>query len=416
MIKEDIYNKINKIKQMKLKINMERGWPSKEQLELSLPMLDMVTSKTNLLREVDYRGYAGTGGILPLKRLFADMLSTDIENVYIGGTMSTTIMYDIIEKMCSLGKDGNPPWNELEDIKFICPSPGYEKHFKICKRFNITMLPVPMNQDGPDMDIVEKMVIDDCSIKGIWCVPLYSNPTGIVYSDEVVRRLANMQTAARDFIIMWDNAYCVHHLTKRRYTILNILDECTKAGQKDRVFEFTSTSKITFPGAGVGVCASSVDNIKWLEHNSLLQLKTGDKINQLRHYLFLQNMDVVHRHMEKHAAIIKPKFNLIDKKLRCELREIKGIKWNNPKGGYFMHIELLPNMAKAVWMKCKELGVSITPAGSTYPYGIDPQDSTIRLAPTYLSLKEISVAMDVFCCVVKLVYSKNKTGGSYSEC
>lgn len=404
MDRQKCINEYTRLKELKLSINMERGWPSEEQLKLSLPMLNLVTADTELVNEVDYRSYAGTGGILPLRQLFAAVLGISAENIYIGGTMSTTIMYDIINKYYCFGKNGSIPWCKQEKIKFICPSPGYEKHFKICKTFNIEMLPVPIYDDGPDMDIIEEMVIADSTIKGIWCVPLYSNPTGAIYSDEKIRRMASMRTAADDFIIMWDNAYCVHHLTENKHNILNIINECAQYGHRDRVFEFTSTSKITFPGAGVGICASSIENIQWIEKNSLLQLKTGDKINQYRHYLFLKNVDNLANHMAKHAAIIKPKFNLMNEILSSEIGDIKGIRWNNPEGGYFMHIELLPHMATEVWRKCKEAGVSITPAGSTYPYGIDPDDKTIRLAPTFLSAEDLEVAMKVFCSSIKVVY------------
>lgn len=393
-----------RLKKENISISLERGWPSEEQLSLSLPMLDIVTSETELVRDCDYRGYAGTAGIKPLKKVFAEVLDVNPDNIYIGGTMSTTIMYDIVSKFYIFGKDGSTPWSKLEKVKFICPSPGYEKHFKICKTFNIEMIPVGMNDDGPDMGTVEKLVTSDDSIKGIWCVPLYSNPTGCIYSDETVRRLAAMKTAADDFIVMWDNAYCVHHLSDVQNEILNILEEARKFGTDKRVFEFTSTSKITFPGGGVGVCASSRENIKWITDSTLLQLKTGDKINQLRHYLFLPDKNSLLNHMRKHAAIIKPKFDLIDEIFKKELREIKGVKWNNPMGGYFCHLELLPGMAKDVWQTCKDLGVSITPAGSTYPYGIDPEDKTLRLAPTFLSKEDLEKAMMVLCCAIKYVY------------
>lgn len=401
-----IKKQYEEIRNRGISINMERGWPSNEQLELSLPMLDMVQSNTELIREVDYRGYAGTGGILPLKKLFADVLDVEAENIYIGGTMSTSIMYDVINKYYCFGKNGSTPWCKLEKVKFICPSPGYEKHFKICKTFGIEMIAVPMLADGPDMDMAERLIADDDAIKGIWCVPLYSNPTGIVYSDKVVERIASMKSAAKDFVIMWDNAYCVHHLTEKYYCIKNIINESKNVGNPDRVFEFTSTSKITFPGGGVGICASSIDNIKWLEKNSLLQLKSGDKINQLRHYLFLKDKANLLEHMKKHASIIKPKFDLMDEIFRSEIGEIKNIKWNNPEGGYFMHVELLPNMAKLVCKYCKDAGVSITPAGSTYPYGVEKEDKTLRLAPTFLDIDSLTIAMKVISVSIKLAYTE----------
>lgn len=375
-------------------VNMERGWPCREQLDLSMPMLDMVTSSSDLVREVDYRGYAGTAGIEPLKELFADVLEVKPEEIYIGGTMSTSIMYDIVNKAVLFGLDGFKPWKDLEEVKFICPAPGYEKHFNICKTFNIKMIPVEMKDDGPDMDEVEKLVSNDESIKGIWCVPLYSNPTGTIYSDETVRRIANLNAKAPDFRVFWDNAYVVHHLTGTRYSILNIIRECEKAGVPNRVWEFTSTSKITFPGGGVGVCASSVENIKWLTKNSLLQLKSGDKINQLRHYLFLKTKENLLAHMDKHRAIIAPKFDIVDEILTEELGGNKDIcKWDKPKGGYFFNLELKSGIAKRTWELCKNAGVAITPAGSTFPYGLDPRDSFLRLAPTYPSTEDLKIAI-----------------------
>ena len=387
-----------------LSLNMERGWPCKEQLELSMPMLSMVDETTDLCLEVDYRGYAGTGGIDPLKKLFSNILDVSDEELYIGGTMSTTIMYDIVNKAMLWGFDGYKPWREMEKVKFICPSPGYEKHFKICKTFEIEMVPVPIYSDGPDMDLVEKLVSEDGLIKGIWCVPLYSNPTGSVYSDTVIERLAIMNTKADDFRILWDNAYCVHHLTDEEITIKNIIRECEKAGNPDRVFEFASTSKITFPAGGVAVCASSKKNIKWLTDHMLLQLKSGDKINQLRHVLFLKDREGVRAHMQKHRAIIKPKFDLIDRILHEELDEWKIAKWINPKGGYFINLELNDGIAFRVWELCKEAGVRITPAGSTFPYGDDKEDKYLRLAPTYLSIAELETAMKLLCLAVKIAY------------
>ena len=388
-----------------ISLNMERGWPCKEQLELSMPMLDLVTSHTNLCLENDYRGYAGTAGIAPLKKLFAEVLQVSEEQIYIGGTMSTTIMYDLINKAVVFGVDGFMPWKDFKGgVKFLCPSPGYEKHFNICKTFGIEMIQIPMNDFGPDMDFVEELVKEDDSIKGIWCVPLYSNPTGIIYSDETIQRLASMETKAEDFRIIWDNAYCVHHLTVEKCQIRNIIDECMEHGYPDRVFEFTSTSKITFPGGGVGVCASSVDNIKWLTQKSLLQLKSGDKINQLRHSMFFPSVEALNAHMKKHMDIIKPKFDLVDRILHEQLDEWNIATWINPKGGYFINIKLLNGMAHNVWEKCKEVGVSITPAGSTFPYGEDKEDAYLRIAPTYPSLEDLDKAMHVLCVAIKLSY------------
>lgn len=390
-------------------LNMERGWPCKEQLELSMPMLDLVTSHTDLCLENDYRGYAGTAGIVPLKKLFAEVLRVSSEQIYLGGTMSTTMMYDLINKAVLFGLDGFLPWKDFGGrVKFLCPSPGYEKHFNICKTFEIEMVQVPMNDFGPDMDLVEELVKNDDSIKGIWCVPLYSNPTGIIYSDETVQRLASMKTKAEDFRIIWDNAYCVHHLTDEKYQIKNIIDECMKYGHPNRAFEFASTSKITFPGGGVGVCASSIDNIKWLTQKSLLQLKSGDKINQLRHAMFFPSVEALDAHMRKHKDVIKPKFDLVDRILHEQLDGWEVATWINPKGGYFINIKLLNGMAHDVWKKCREAGVSITPAGSTFPYGDDKEDAYLRIAPTYPSLEDLDEAMHLLCVAIKLSYLERK--------
>lgn len=387
-----------------MQLNMERGWPCKEQLELSSRMLDLVTSDTILEQEVDYRGYAGTAGIEPLKKLFAEVLGVSTEEIYIGGTMSTTLMYDIVNKAVLFGLDGNRPWKDYDQISFLCPVPGYEKHFKICTTFNINMIPITMDNNGPDMDEVERLVASDETIKGIWCVPLYSNPTGIIYSDEVITRLASMKTKANDFRIFWDNAYCVHHLTDKKYTIMNIIRKANECGNPNRVFEFASTSKITFPGGGVGLCASSAENIKWLTKNSLLQLKSGDKINQYRHYLLLQNAEGLDKHMAAHRAIIGPKFEMVDHILHEELDEWNIVDWDKPKGGYFFNLKLKPGMAKKVWEKCTNAGVLITKAGSTFPYGNDPEDAYIRLAPTYPPISDLEKAMHVIAVAMKLTY------------
>lgn len=389
-----------------LHINMERGWPCREQLDLSMPMLDLVNSKTELEREVEYRGYAGTGGIEPIRKLYAEILDVSPDEVYVGGTMSTTIMYDLIGKAFLFGFPGSKPWKDVGKIRFICPSPGYEKHFKICMEYGIEMIPVPMHDDGPDMDMVEELVKNDSSIKGIWCVPLYSNPTGAIYSDETVTRFAKMETAAEDFRIFWDNAYCVHHLTDEKITIRNIIRECEAFGCPGRVFEFASTSKITFPGGGVGVCASSRSNVEWLIKRSLLQLKSGDKVNQLRHALFLKDLDHVNEHMKKHRDIIKPKFDLIDHILHEELDGLGAAEWVNPKGGYFINLVLKPHMAKRVWQLCKDAGVDITPAGSTFPYGVDEEDRYLRLAPTWPKLEDLETAMRVLCVSIKIAFAE----------
>lgn len=394
----------------KITLNMERGWPCKEQLDLSVPMLDVVNSRVDLCRENDYRGYAGTGGILPAKELFALLFEVTTEQIYMGETMSTTIMYDLMSRAMMFGFPGYPAWKTFDKVKFICPSPGYEKHFKICESFDIEMIPVSMNVDGPDMDAVEKLVMSDQMIKGMWCVPLYSNPTGSIYSDEVIERIAKMHTKAKDFKVFWDNAYCVHHLSDENIKIKNIIECCEKFGNADRVFEFASTSKITFPGAGIAMCISSKNNINWLTKSRLLQLKTGDKINQLRHVLFLKDLDGISKHMKRHQAIIKPKFDLVDSILHAELDGWEIASWIKPKGGYFINLELECGMAQKVWELCKAAGVSFTPAGSTFPYGIDQEDRFLRIAPTYPEKEELKMAVELLCIAIKLVYLREKDG------
>lgn len=402
---DEIRKEYEQFKKKDIHLNMERGWPCREQLELSMPMLDLVDSKTELCREVDYRGYDGTGGIQPIRELFAGVFDVPSDQIYVGGTMSTTIMYDIVNRAVLFGFAGHRPWKDQGTVKFICPSPGYEKHFKICQTYGIEMIPVRILEDGPDMDTIENLVLNDSSIKGIWCVPLYSNPTGTVYSDEVVTRLAEMKTAAEDFRIFWDNAYCVHHLTEEKISVKNIIRECQNCGHPDRVFEFASTSKITFPGGGIGLCVSSKANIDWLSKSALLQLKTGDKINQFRHVLFLKDLAGIDTHMKKHRDIIGPKFDLVDKIFHERLDGWNIAKWTKPKGGYFFNLELLPGMAKRTWLLCKEAGVMFTPAGSTFPYGTDPEDRYLRLAPTYPSIDELKEAITLLCIAIKLVYA-----------
>lgn len=381
---------------------MERGWPCKQQLDLSMPMLNLVTSETCLELEDDYRSYGGTAGILPLKKIFSEILGVSVQEIYLAGTMSTTIMYDIVSKAVLFGLDGCKPWKDLSCVKFICPSPGYEKHFNICKTFGIEMIPVALDENGPDMDVVEELVASDERIKGIWCVPLYSNPTGCIYSENVIKRLATMK-AAKDFRIFWDNAYVVHHLTDEEIKIANIFEYTKNTENENRVFEFFSTSKITFPGGGVAGCASSEMNIKWLTQASLLQLKTGDKINQLRHALFLKDKAHVLEHMRKHRDILKPKFDLIDQIIEANCGRSGDVKWINPKGGYFINLELSKHNASEVYEYCKANGVRITPAGSTYPYGYEPDNKFLRLAPTYPSLEELEIAINILCEGIKSI-------------
>ncbi len=395
-----------KIKAQGLALDMSRGKPGADQLELSMPMMDVLTSKSLLKSEngFDLRNYGVLDGIPEAKRLVAGMIGCKPENVMIYGNSSLNIMYDQIARAMFDGICGNTPWSKQGTVKFLCPVPGYDRHFAITGHFGIEMIPIDMNENGPDMDAVESYVNNDASVKGIWCVPKYSNPSGIVYSDEVVRRFAALKPAAPDFRIFWDNAYAIHHLYEEdQAEILDILSECEKAGNPDMVFEFCSTSKVTFPGSGIAALASSAANIADIKAQLTFQTIGYDKINQLRHAAYFKDMEGVKAHMEKQAACIRPKFEMIDELLGREIAP-RGIgSWINPKGGYFISFSALEGCAKEIVAKCKEAGVTLTGAGAPFPYGKDPKDSVIRIAPTYPSLEELTKAAEVFVTVVKLV-------------
>ena len=395
-----------KIKDLGLSLDMSRGKPSAEQLDLSMGLLDAVDSKTDVRSEngTDLRNYGGLDGIPEAKKLIADMVGAKPENVIVYGNSSLNIMYDQIARAEIFGICGNTPWSKLDKVKFLCPVPGYDRHFAITEEFGIEMINIPMTEDGPDMDLVEKYVNNDEAVKGIWCVPKYSNPQGIVYSDETVRRFANLKPAAADFRIFWDNAYVVHHLYEdRQAEILNILDECEKAGNPDIVFQFCSTSKVSFPGAGIAAISASGANIADIKKRLTIQTIGHDKINQLRHVAFFKNIDGIRAHMMKQADIIRPKFELVENLLNEEIAP-RGIgKWVSPLGGYFFGFEALDGCAKQIVAKCKEAGVVLTGAGSPYPYKNDPKDSVIRIAPTYPSKEDLEEAAKVFVTVVRMV-------------
>ena len=395
-----------KIKSQGLALDMSRGKPSAEQLDLSMGLLDAVDSKTVAVSEngTDVRNYGVLDGIPEAKRLIAEMINVKPENVIVYGNSSLNIMYDQIARAELFGICGNTPWSKLETVKFLCPVPGYDRHFAITEEFGIEMINIPMTEEGPDMDLVEQYVNSDPAVKGIWCVPKYSNPQGVVYSDETVRRFAALKPAATDFRIFWDNAYAVHHIYESdQAEILNILDECEKAGNPDMVFEFCSTSKVSFPGAGIAAIASSGANISDIKKRLGMQTIGHDKINQLRHVAYFKNMDGIKAHMMKQAAVIRPKFEMLDEMLTAEI-ESRGIgNWMKPKGGYFISFEAMDGCAKAIVDKCKEAGVVLTGAGSPFPYKKDPKDSVLRIAPTYPSLEELTEAAKVFVTVVRLV-------------
>ncbi|MGN0960442.1 MAG: aminotransferase class I/II-fold pyridoxal phosphate-dependent enzyme [Coriobacteriales bacterium] len=401
---QDTYNSF---KAKGLSLNMARGKPASSQLDLSMPMLDIMTSASDphAADGSDLRNYGVLDGLPEAKELMASMLEDDPANVIVFGNSSLNIMYDTIARLWMFGTQGSTPWCKLDSVKFICPVPGYDRHFGVTQEFGIEMIPVPMNDDGPDMDAVEKLAAEDASVKGIWCVPKYSNPGGVTYSDEVVRRLASMKTAAEDFRIMWDNAYTVHHLSAdpaQQDQLLDIAKACAEAGTTERYYKFASTSKVTLPGAGIAAMAASPANIAEVKKRMGVQTIGHDKINQMRHVLFLKDAQGIAEHMAKHAAIIAPKFELVLSKLESGLTECGVGTWTKPRGGYFVSFDAAEGTAKRVVALAKEAGVTMTGAGATWPYKNDPQDSNIRIAPTLPPLEELDQALDVFVVCVKL--------------
>ncbi len=394
----------------KLALNMSRGVPCPEQLDLSAGIIDCLqVNDYKSANGTDCRNYGGVEGIPEARELFGQLLEVDPAEIIIGGNSSLTLMHDLIARAILRGFPGSTtPWGKLPQVKFLCPSPGYDRHFAICEYLGIEMIPVPYQEDGPDMNQVEQLVAADESIKGIFCVPKYSNPTGITYSDAVVERLATMPAKAADFRIFWDNAYTIHHLTDTPAQLANILTACKKAGNPDRVFLFCSTSKVTFPGSGLAMVAASETNINWLKKQINIQTIGPDKMNQLRQVRFFKDLAGIKNHMRRHAAIIKPKFDLVQKTLEAGLGG-KGIaSWSNPQGGYFISLDTLPGCAKKVIAKTAAAGVALTPAGATYPYGKDPEDKNIRLAPTFPPLAELKQAMELLVLCIELVSAEQE--------
>lgn len=391
------------VKAKGLSLNMARGKPGSDQLALSA---DILGALTNTVSEdgTDCCNYGVLDGLSEAKRLMAIMLDDDPANVFVGGNASLTLMYDTIARFHSFGTLGSAPWCKLDAVKWLCPVPGYDRHFAITEAFGYEMLPIPMDENGPDMDLVEELVKDQ-AVKGIWCVPKYSNPSGISYSDDVVRRLASMDCAANDFRIIWDNAYCIHHFydeVDQQDKVLDIGMACQEAGNPNRYVKFASTSKVTLPGAGISAFSASPDNMEEARARIGIQAIGHDKLNQLRHVHFLRDAEGLATHMSKHAAILRPKFELVLRKLEEGLADTEGCQWTEPRGGYFVSFDAPTGCAKRIVELCKNAGVVLTGAGATWPYGNDPEDRNIRIAPTLPPPEELEAAMDVFVLCVKL--------------
>ncbi len=395
-----------KFQAMDLRLDMSRGKPSIEQLNLSMGLMDVLDSSSDLTCEdgTDCRNYGQLTGIEEARELLGDMMENNPNDIIIYGNSSLNVMYDTVSRAYTHGVLGSTPWCRLEKVNFLCPVPGYDRHFAITEYFGIGMIPVPMTPTGPDMALVEKLVAEDESIKGIWCVPKYSNPDGISYSDETVRRFARLKPAAKDFRIFWDNAYGMHHLyDDRQDYLIEILAECKRAGNPDLVYKFASTSKITFPGSGIAALATSPNNMEDIRKQLKNQTIGHDKVNQLRHVRFFKDIHGMVEHMRKHADILRPKFEMVEDTLERELGELGIGSWTKPLGGYFIGFESLPGCAKEIVSRCKKAGVTMTPAGATWPYGKDPQDSSIRIAPTFPPLEELEKASRLFSLCVKIV-------------
>lgn len=393
----------NDFRSQGLCLNMARGNPCKEQLDLSVDMLSVFNDSDFMAQNnIDVRNYGQLDGIPEAKKLFSEMIGVKESEVIVFGNSSLNAMYWSIQIAYNKGILGEKPWSQYDSIKFLCPVPGYDRHFKVTEFFGIEMINIPMTATGPDMDIIEKLVAEDETIKGIWCVPQYSNPDGISYSDETVKRFAALKPKAKDFRIFWDNAYCIHHLTENPTLILNILDEAKKVGNENIVYIFGSTSKVTFPGAGVAAMGASEENIKELVKYLGISIIGYDKMNQLRHVRYFGTFENMCEHMKKHMAIIAPKFRLVCDMLEAEITPLGIGSWTDPEGGYFVSFNALPGCAKRIVQLCSEAGVTMTGAGATFPYGIDPEDKNIRIAPTYPSLDELRKAMELFIICVKL--------------
>ena len=386
-----------------LKLDMSRGKPGKAQLDLVSGILSVLEKPEDCVVDgVDVRNYGELTGLPCAKRYFAEILGCQPEECFIGGNASLTLMYDTISKAYTHGLlHSEKPWSKLEKVKFLCPAPGYDRHFKISESFGMEMITIEMTENGPDMDAIEEAVKDP-AVKGMWCVPKYSNPEGVIYSDETIRRITHLKPAAPDFLLMWDNAYCIHEFDGEFVPFADIITLCREAGNPDMVFEYASTSKVTLPGAGVSVMASSVDNIKYMTKLLGIQTISYDKVNQLRHVRFLKDKAHTLELMKKHAAIMKPKFDAVVSALDKEIAPLGIAQWKRPKGGYFVSVDTMDGLAKRTLALCKEAGVVMTGAGATFPYGVDPRDRNIRIAPSLPPVEELEQAIAVFCTCLKL--------------
>ena len=391
------------IKARGLSLNMARGKPGKEQLDMTAEMMDILRSDSDYMCDgIDVRNYGNLEGLPSCRRLFAELLGVKEENIFCGGSASLTLMYDTIAKAYTHGRlMSDKPWAKLDKVKWLCPAPGYDRHFAISQSFGMEMITIPMTAEGPDMDLVEELIRDG-DVRGMWCVPKYSNPDGIIYSAETIRRIASMKPAAKDFLLMWDNAYCVHEFFGDYVPFPDILGECEKYGNGDMVFEFASTSKITFPGAGVSVFACSERNMAYMKKLLTVQLISYDKVNQLRHVRYLKNKDGVIALMKRHAAILGPKFRCVLDWLDREIAPRGIAEWEKPNGGYFVSVNTMPGIAKATWQLCKEAGLTMTGAGATFPYGKDPKDSNMRVAPSLPPIEQLEQAMEIYCLSMRL--------------
>lgn len=405
-LRKELKAQYREMQAMDLNLNMSRGKPCMEQLDLSMGMMDVLNHESELRSEdgTDCRNYGVLTGIPEALELMGDFMEVPYDHIILYGNSSLNVMYDTISRCYTHGVMGHTPWCKLDKVKFLCIVPGYDRHFAITEYFGIENVPVPMLETGPDMDIVEKLVAEDDAIKGIWCVPKYSNPTGNSYSGETVRRLARMKPVANDFRIYWDNAYTMHHLyDKDQDNVIEILAECKRAGQPDLVYKFASTSKVSFPGSGIAALASSSNNLEDIKAQLKIQTIGYDKLNQLRHVRFFGDIHGMVEHMRKHAEILRPKFEMVEEILERELSGLDIGKWTNPKGGYFISFDTLDGCAKQVVSRCAKAGVVMTPAGATWPGGRDPHDSNIRIAPSFPPLNDLKIATELFALCVKLV-------------